>query len=356
MARTRTNLTRAVILLALASVFFITLDLSGSGSTSVIRRAFDTVFAPIEGVARVVTRPVSNAWSAIRNYEDVIDENDRLKEQVALQEGAAVAAAASVRLSQELLALNGLPTLAGINSVTAQVIGDTPTNFSQTVEINQGANSGIKVGMPVLNAAGLIGKVTEVFNDRALVMLISDPDYALSVKVVTTSSRTPVTLPPLPTEDAPIVDSVLGTTETSTTSSTSTTTTTILGFTPGTTTIPPEVLAGAGGGSNITVPLASQLAVRETGILEGRGPGSRPIVRFLDASTRASAIEVGAPIVSAGGSRSLAPPDIVIGVVSRVVERLGTAGPVLEIDLVADLSSLSFLRVLLYQPITETGK
>jgi hypothetical protein len=52
----------------------------------------------------------------------------------------------------------------------------------------------------------------------------------------------------------------------------------------------------------------------------------------------------------------LAPPDIVIGVVSRVVERLGTAGPVLEIELVADLSNLSFLRVLLYQPITESGK
>jgi len=355
-ARTRTTLTRAIILLALAAVFFITLDLSGSGSTSNIRRAFSTIFAPVEGVARVVTRPVSNAWKAIRNYDEVIDENDRLKEQVALQEGAAVAAAASVRLSQELLALNGLPTLAGINSVTAQVIGDTPTNFSQTVEINQGANSGIKVGMPVLNAAGLIGKVTEVFADRALVMLISDPDYALSVKVVTKSSRTPVTLPPLPTEDAPTVDSVLETTDTSSTSSTSSTTTTILGFTPGTTTIPPEVVASAGGGSNITVPIASQLAVRETGILEGRGPGTRPIVRFLDASTRASAIEVGAPIVSAGGSRSLAPPDIVIGVVSRVVERLGTAGPVLEIDLVADLSSLSFLRVLLYQPITETGK
>jgi rod shape-determining protein MreC len=102
--------------------------------------------------------------------------------------------------------------------------------------------------------------------------------------------------------------------------------------------------------------LASQLAVRETGILEGRGPGMRPIVRFLDASTRASAIEVGAPIVSSGGSRSLAPPDVVIGVVSRVVERLGTAGPILEIDLVADLSNLSFLRVLLYQPITESSR
>jgi len=353
-ARSRTNLTRAILLLALTAVFLITLDLADSNSTSRVRRVFDTVFSPLEGVTRVVTRPVSNAWNAVRDYDEVVEENDRLREQIALQEGAAVAAAASVRLSQELLALNGLPTLAGINSVTAQVIGETPTNFSQTVEINQGADSGIKVGMPVLNAAGLIGKVTEVFADRALVMLISDPDYALSVKVVTKSSRTPVTLPPLRTEDAPTVDSVLDTTDTSSTSSTSTTTTTILGFTPGTTTIPAEVVAGAA--TNITVPIASQLAVRETGILEGRGPGTRPIVRFLDASTRASAIEVGAPIVTAGGSRSLAPPDIVIGVVSRVVERLGTAGPVLEIDLVADLSSLSFLRVLLYQPITESGR
>lgn len=354
MARSRTNLTRAILLLALTAVFLITLDLADSNSTSRVRRVFDTVFSPLEGVTRVVTRPVSNAWNAVRDYDEVVEENDRLREQIALQEGAAVAAAASVRLSQELLALNCLPTLAGINSVTAQVIGETPTNFSQTVEINQGADSGIKVGMPVLNAAGLIGKVTEVFADRALVMLISDPDYALSVKVVTKSSRTPVTLPPLRTEDVPTVDSVLDTTDTSSTSSTSTTTTTILGFTPGTTTIPAEVVAGAA--TNITVPIASQLAVRETGILEGRGPGTRPIVRFLDASTRASAIEVGAPIVTAGGSRSLAPPDIVIGVVSRVVERLGTAGPVLEIDLVADLSSLSFLRVLLYQPITESGR
>jgi rod shape-determining protein MreC len=353
-ARARTNLIRAILLLGLASIFFITLDLSGSGATSRVRQVFYTVFAPVEGVARVVTRPLGNAWHAFRNYEDVVTENDRLREQLALQEGSTVAAAASVRLSQELLALNGLPTLAGINSVTAQVIGETPTNFSQTVEINQGSDSGIKVGMPVLNAAGLIGKVTEVFSNRSLVMLISDPDYALSIKVVTTSNRTPVTLPPLASEDAPTVDSVVRTDQTSSTSSTSTTTTTILGFTPVATTLPAEVAAGAA--SNITVPVASQLAVRETGILEGRGPGRRPIVRFLDASTRASAIEVGAPIVSAGGSRSLAPPDIVIGVVSRVVERLGTAGPILEVELVADLTSLSFLRVLLYQPITEAAR
>jgi len=99
-ARNRTSLTRAIIVLALAAVFFITLDLSGSGSTGTVRRAFDTVFAPVEGVTRVVTRPIATAWNAIREYDEVVAENDRLSEQVALQEGAAVSAAASVRLAQ----------------------------------------------------------------------------------------------------------------------------------------------------------------------------------------------------------------------------------------------------------------
>lgn len=352
MAEFRINRTRAIVLLVLTSVFLITLDISGGG-TSVVRNTFGTFFRPVEGVTRVVTRPVVNAWRSFRDYDDVIAENQLLQERIAQQEGAAVAAAASVRLSQELLALNGLPTLAGINSVTAQVIGDSPSNVSQTIEINQGSDAGLKVGMPVLNAAGLVGKVTEVSANRALIMLLTDPDYALSVKVIAEPSRRTATVTSLPTEERVTPDEDLtGPAATTTTTTTTTTLPTIPGFTPAVTTIPVIPSPNA----QITVPNASQLAVRETGVLQGRGPGKRPVVRFLEALPSGENIQVGAPIVSAGGSRSLAPPDIVIGVVSRVVERAGTAGPVLEVDLVADLSNLSFLRVLLYQPITETQR
>ena len=148
-------------LLVLTSIILVTLDLQGSAATRSLRSIFGTVFRPVESVARVVTRPATNAWYGITHYNDVTAENELLREKIAQQEGAAVAAAASVRLSQELLALNGLPTLAGINSVSAQVIGDSPSNFVQSVEIDQGTESGIKVGMPVLNAAGLVGKITE---------------------------------------------------------------------------------------------------------------------------------------------------------------------------------------------------
>ncbi|MBM3806066.1 MAG: rod shape-determining protein MreC [Actinobacteria bacterium] len=345
---------RAIILLVLTAIILITLDLQNSSAISGLRSIFGTVFRPIEGTTRVVTRPVSNAWHGIFDYNNVLDENDRLREQVAQQEGATIAAAASVRLAQELLALNGLPTLAGINAVSAQVIGNSPTNFSQTVEINQGSESGIRVGMPVLNAAGLIGKITKVFTDRSIVMLITDPDFALSIKVVNAPRATTTTTtiarsnaavpsPVVPVDPGSSSDSAVDTT------TTTTTTTTIAGFTPTVTTLP----AVPSGVSSITVPLVSELAVRETGVIEGRGPSRQPIVRFVDNSLRFGDIQVGVPIVTAGGSQSLSPPDIMVGKVARVVERLGSAGPILEIELVADLSNLSFLRVLLYQPITE---
>ena len=340
-------------MLVLTSIILITLDLQNSSAISGLRNVFGTIFRPVESTTRVITRPISNAWHGIFDYNDVLDENDRLREKVAQQEGATVAAAASVRLAQELLALNGLPTLAGINAVTAQVIGDSPTNFSQTIEINQGSESGIRVGMPVLNAAGLIGKITKAYGNRSVVMLITDPDFALSVKVVNSPRQTTTTTiaksnAAVPSPVVPVEPDASLEGEASTTTTT-TTTTTIAGFTPSVTTLP----ATPSGVSSITVPLASDLAVRETGVIEGRGPSRQPTVRFISNAVRFGDIQVGVPIVTAGGSRSLSPPDILIGKVARVVERLGSAGPVLEIEPVADLTNLSFLRVLLYQPITE---
>jgi rod shape-determining protein MreC len=206
----------------------------------------------------------------------------------------------------------------------------------------------------VMNAAGLVGKITKVFPRRAIVMLITDPEYALSVKVI----NNPEAATPINDPEA----SATTTTSTTTTTTIPTTqaTSNIPGFTPGTTTLPlttvdvsinvPQLTPA------LTIPATGNLPIRETGILEGRGPSRVPIVRFIDSAQRFGTILPGAPIVTSGGSLSLAPPDIVVGTVSKVNDRIGTSGPVLEINLVADLANLSFVRILLYQPITEQVK
>jgi cell shape-determining protein MreC len=49
----------------------------------------------------------------------------------------------------------------------------------------------------------------------------------------------------------------------------------------------------------------------------------------------------------------LAPPGIPVGTVGNVVPRSSSAGPLLEVELSADLSRLYFVSVVLYQPGSE---
>lgn len=371
---------RAIALLALTSVLLLTLDLRGNAFIDRSRDVFSVAFEPVRDGVRVVTRPVENAWRGITGYEDLERENERLRDEIDRQRGAAIAAEASVREAQELLALNQLQTLAGVERVTAQVVGVSPSNFSQTIELNQGSDRGIRVGMPVVNAAGLVGRITQVFPDRSVVMLVTDPEYALAVKVITLPSNPATEAPPttMPTGQPP-GEGVATTSTTTTTAPPAVDPNNPLGppvtqppLVPGET-LPPEPdpsddldpdAADPDSGepepgttavpvSPTTSPSLAGGSLRETGALIGRGPGRSPVVTLIDPNPRFGRIAVGAAVMTAGGATSPAPPDLVVGVVSRVVDRPGSAGPQLEVRLNADLGDLNFVMVLLYRPATE---
>lgn len=369
---------RAIALLALTSVLLLTLDLRGNAFIDRSREVFAVAFEPVRDGIRVVTRPVENAWRGIREFEDVSRENERLRDEIDRQRGAAIAAEASVREAQELLALNQLQTLAGVERVTAQVVGVSPSNFSQTIEINQGTSRGIRVGMPVVNAAGLVGRVTQAFPDRAVVMLITDPEYALAVKVITLPSGSSTDAPTntMPTGQPP-GEGVATTTTTTAAPAVDpndpfgppvTQPPLVSGETMPPETSPPdtdppgedepdgepdEPEPGTTVSPTTTAPSLAGGSLRETGALVGRGPGRSPVVTLIDPNPRFGRIAVGAAVMTAGGATSPAPPDLVVGVVSRVVDRPGSAGPQLEVRLNADVSDLNFVMVLLYRPATE---
>jgi len=371
---------RAIALLALSSILLITLDLQGNSVVNGLRNVFSTIFQPIQSSARVMTRPLGNTWQGITNYGELEAENARLQDQLDQQEGAFIAALATVRDAQELLALNGIDNLADISSVTAQVVGGTPSNYSQTVEINQGSDRGLRVGMPVVNAAGLVGRITWVDNNRSLVLLANDSLYAIPVQVVnqpdivpattttttttttsttTTSTSTTTsttTLAPVAPLSTAVVDPNAITSSTTAIATATSTTVDLSGIdfgalAPSTTgeivTIAPGTTAG---GPTTTINL-DDLPVAETGIFRGRGIDNAPVVEFIDQNSRFGEVQVGALVFTSGGSQSLAPRGIVVGRVIKIVERTGTSGAVLEVRLTAKLTALNFVRVLLYQPV-----
>ena len=151
---------RAIILLLLTSVLLLTLDLRGNALFDAARSGFTKIVEPFEAAADVVTRPIRNGWRGITDYEDVLEENQRLRDQIDAQRGDQVAAQAALQDMQELFAANDLPFLGDSPRVTATVVGVSPSNLDQVIEINKGSDDGIDVGMAVVAGAGLVGKVT----------------------------------------------------------------------------------------------------------------------------------------------------------------------------------------------------
>ncbi|MEO1055589.1 MAG: rod shape-determining protein MreC [Actinomycetota bacterium] len=380
---------RVIIALLLTSALLLTLDLRGNPVLDRMRDVATRALDPVETAIGVVTTPVARAWNGIVHYDEVRSENEALQDQLDRLIGTQAAAEAAVIRSQELLALNNLPALANIDTVVATVIGEGASNFDQVVEIDKGRSAGIVIGMPVVNQAGLIGKVTSVTDNSARVMLVTDRRYAVGVSVTSsnepfdgglTENTTPSGISP---DDA--ADAV------STTTTTTTTTipdevgtpggqlpvpdTTLPGGVPGvTTTLSPQEQAAleelgelseeefaeleaeleAQASSTTTTTTEPEPVVeKETGALEGRGGRLLPQIRFVQDSPQFAVLGPGDLVETAGGIESLAPPGIPVGRVANRANRAGSGGPLLDVELSADLDRLNFVRVVLYRPLSE---
>src|SRR4051794_18170899 len=125
---------RAILLLLLTSVLLLTLDLRGNVVFDAARSGFNRFMEPLQSAADVATRPVRHAWHGIVDYQDVKDENERLQEELDAQRGDQIAAQAAIQDYQALLATNDLPSLGNYPTVTAMVVGESPSNLDQVVE------------------------------------------------------------------------------------------------------------------------------------------------------------------------------------------------------------------------------
>ena len=218
---------RVVVLLILTSLLLITLDRrSNNAIIDKARQAFAVVLRPFDVAADAVSKPIANAWYGITHYDDVKDENEALRDQLENQKGAEIEAQTAITKYYELLKLYRLNSVHNYKSVFAQVVGEAPSNFQNTVEITVGTRDGVAVGMPVTDGAGLIGKVTKVYPDRSVVMLITDPQFSVQAQVLSIVSiqPTPWRRPPRAPPNTAISGRSLDPTTSTSTSTTTTTT------------------------------------------------------------------------------------------------------------------------------------
>ena len=150
-----------------------------------VQRDFLTVVSPIQDGANKALKPVRNLFSWFGNtlhaksqLKQALRQSERLRREL-------VAAQQEKRVDRQLAGLEHLDEL-GVDDykpVTTNVINKDPNVWYSTVTIAAGESSGVRRDDPVVNEEGLVGKVTQVAPDGALVELITGSSNGVMARI-----------------------------------------------------------------------------------------------------------------------------------------------------------------------------
>lgn len=164
----------------------------GKADTVIIERVRSAVVDIAAPVLAAVSRPVQSVNEAVAEIEDLIamrEELVRLREENArLLSWQNVAQ----RLEAENKALRSFFAFSSgpqATFITARVVGDAGSAFVRSMLLNAGARQGVRNGQAVMTADGLAGRITEVGETSARVLLISDINSRIPVLVERTRER-----------------------------------------------------------------------------------------------------------------------------------------------------------------------
>jgi rod shape-determining protein MreC len=135
--------------------------------------------APVQYMANLPSLASSTTLDLFNSRSELVElREELLMQQYRLQQ--------LDHLSAENARLNALlRSAAKVDDevMRTQLIGESPDPFVKRILIDKGARDGVTVGLPVLDALGLMGQVVEVEPFNSWVLLITDPQHATPVEL-----------------------------------------------------------------------------------------------------------------------------------------------------------------------------
>ena len=172
--RTRRSITTFV---ALALISIILIAFSGQASSGVIgtvKSVGSAIVSPVVSVVDAITKPIGNLFAGAINYGAVSAENGRLRATIGRLEQQRTSTAFQVQQLKELSALQDIPFLGSLKTVTAATTSISPSNFASTITVNKGTDDGVAIGMPVVGGGGLVGQIIDTSGTTSTIRLVTD--------------------------------------------------------------------------------------------------------------------------------------------------------------------------------------
>jgi rod shape-determining protein MreC len=158
---------------------------ANGGPLHAVQRTAMEVVAPIQEGANRALKPFRDLFGWFGDTMDAKDDAERYKAEVDRLNKQLAEVTVEKRDLEQVKGLQEMNTAGGLANyepVAARVIARSPSSWYQTFQINKGSSDGVRVDQPVVNSAGLVGKIKEVSDGNAVVMLLTDPEFGVSAR------------------------------------------------------------------------------------------------------------------------------------------------------------------------------
>jgi rod shape-determining protein MreC len=172
-----------LIFFLLISFFLISFQGFQGKRTNSLLRSTITLFSSIHKLAVTVVRSSEYIWSDYIALVGVRQENKKLKHQIEYLENLNNQYIEAVQANKRLQKLLNFRKEIDEPTLSAQIIGKDSTNWCRSILLDRGSIDGVAVNMPIVTYSGIVGRVQEVTNHTAKVLLINDINSSVAVLI-----------------------------------------------------------------------------------------------------------------------------------------------------------------------------
>ena len=179
-----------VVLAAIGCILLLISDARAQTSPyQPVRSGVEAVAGPVGGVFAAPVRWFGHASDYVGGYFFAVSENRRLKRELADLQPWRDQAIALKNVNARYEAMLGIRPEPPVAMQTARSIMDSRGPFSNARLIVAGSDTGVKVGNPVINEHGLVGRVVGTSSGVSRMLLVTDVASQIPVLVDRTDAR-----------------------------------------------------------------------------------------------------------------------------------------------------------------------
>jgi len=134
---------------------------------------------PLRSVASMQDS-ISDIWSHYIALQNVWEENRHLRQEIQRLQGERNLLREQTIIATQFQQLLAYQQTAPMTTLPARIIGRNVSNWYRAMIINKGDRDGIHPEMGVITEAGVVGRVVRVNPTTAIVLLLSDPNVAIT--------------------------------------------------------------------------------------------------------------------------------------------------------------------------------